>query len=59
MGFSGYVIGPLVSITVDAHGGDREERGEMLHEELSARLLKAVEDIIAEDRYREIRPELA
>ena len=42
MGWSGY---PLhISIRVDAHGGEREERGERLHKEFLAELQKLCDD---------------
>ena len=36
MGYSGYTL--KISVQVDAHGGEREERGEKLYEEFKERL---------------------
>jgi len=42
MGWSGYKY--TISVLVDAHGGDREEIGELLHEKFHAKLLELCED---------------
>jgi hypothetical protein len=42
MGWSGYTV--TIGIHVDAHGGEREERGEKLHEEFLAELEKLCRD---------------
>ena len=50
MGWSGYRI--VLHFRVDAHGGDKEERGEKLYAEFMAQLEKMCED----PRYAEINP---
>jgi hypothetical protein len=42
MGWSGYEL--RVGVSVDAHGGEREERGEKLYEEFKAELEKLCAD---------------
>lgn len=42
MGWSGYQL--RISVRVDAHGGEREERGERLYQELMKELGKVCED---------------
>jgi hypothetical protein len=42
MGWSGYAL--RIGVSVDAHGGEREERGEQLYEEFTARLKELCED---------------
>lgn len=41
MGWSGYRL--QISVTVDAHGGDKEKRGEELYEEFKKELVKLCE----------------
>ena len=42
MGFSGYHLD--ISLTVDAHGGEREERGERKSDEFIEKLKQLCED---------------
>ena len=42
MGWSGYTV--RIAISVDAHGGEKEERGERIHEQFIAELVKLCED---------------
>ncbi len=42
MGWSGYLL--RISVSVDAHGGEKEERGEKLYEEFQAALEKLCTD---------------
>jgi hypothetical protein len=42
MGWSGYTL--RISVSVDAHAGEKEERGEKLYSELVADLAKICED---------------
>jgi hypothetical protein len=42
MGYSGYTA--TIHISVDAHGGEREERGERKYEEFLARLAALCND---------------
>lgn len=42
MGWSGYQV--RIGIRVDAHGGEKEQRGERLHEQFIAELRKLCED---------------
>jgi hypothetical protein len=41
MGWSGYDI--VIRVRVDAHGGEKEERGEKLYREFTAELTKLCE----------------
>jgi hypothetical protein len=52
MGWSGYRL--TISVLVDAHGGQAEERGEKLYEEFLADLQKLCDD----PKYAEISPTL-
>jgi hypothetical protein len=56
MGWSGYCPKWAVSFRVDAHGGDKEERGEKLFEECTERISKAIEEIVSDPKYAEIDP---
>ena len=47
MGWSGYRV--TIGIRVDAHGGDREERGEKLHGEFMERLRALCEEFSNDD----------
>lgn len=43
MGWSGYTLNGI-SISVDAHGGERQERGERKYDELVAKIKELCED---------------
>lgn len=53
VGWSGYTVGLNVSVSVDAHGGEREERGERLSQELTERLKAARAEILADPKWEE------
>lgn len=50
MGWSGYTV--RIALQVDAHGGEKQDRGERLHEEFMAELQKLADD----PKYSEISP---
>jgi hypothetical protein len=50
MGWSGYTV--TISLSVDAHGGEKEQRGEELRLEFMAALAKFCDD----PKYAEISP---
>lgn len=47
MGWSGYTL--TIGVSVDAHGGDRQERGEKRYEEFTDRLTKLCEEFTDDD----------
>ena len=51
MGWSGYTWEPRLDIKVDAHAGEREQRGERLHAELIRELWTAILTVINQDKY--------
>jgi hypothetical protein len=56
MGWSGYESRFHVSFLVDAHGGEKEERGELLYEECVERITTAIKEIVSDPAYAEIKP---
>ncbi|HXC83858.1 MAG TPA: hypothetical protein VNV62_18575 [Trebonia sp.] len=56
MGWSGYEPRFYVACRVDAHGGERQERGERLYEQFVTEIDEAIKAIVAKPEYAEINP---
>jgi hypothetical protein len=53
MGWSGYCVNLDVTVSVDAHAGEREERGERLYEELVTRLRAACKGVLDDPKWEQ------
>lgn len=57
MGWSGYTLRPNIHFRVDAHGGEKEKRGEELFDECSQRIDAAIKAVVNDPKYAEINPD--
>lgn len=56
MGWSGYEPRFYVAARVDAHGGEAQQHGERLYEEMVAAIDQAITAIVCDPKYAEIGP---
>lgn len=53
MGWSGYTVCLDITVSVDAHAGEREERGERLYAELVKRARTALREILSDPKWEQ------